>query len=631
MDVNAEAARYVDAAAKEVPDVAAALAGARDICAERIAEHADIRQLVREGLAKDGTLRVTKLKEHAEAVTKFDMYASFEEPVAKIPSHRYLAIRRGETDGVLSAGFHLEGEPLLAKIRHVIHVNGASPWASELLHAAEDAYKRLVLPSAEVDQRIDLKMQSDRAAVDVFAQNLRELLLGAPYGTKTVLGIDPGQRTGCKCALVDATGKLLSHEVLYLVQGKDAVERSKSTLRALCKGRDVCAIAIGDGTHGRETEQFVREFLAAEGMTNVLCVAVSEAAARRERPFRERSRAGRIPGFGFDGPGSREHRSASSGSARGARENRSEEHRRRTVPTRRVPAAPCQEARRGRGELREPSRRGAQHGERAAPRPRRGHRPRRRETHRAAPGRARSLPEPQGALEGRRHRPADVRASGGVPKSQRRRASARCERRAPGTLRRGRAHGGGSRRPARLLLVGNANALSKVNKESYFGDGVGEFTMNDIVQELGRPGRDPRATFEPPKFRDDVRTMDDLRPGMDLEGVVTNVTAFGAFVNVGVHQDGLVHVSKLSDRFVRDPSDVVKVGDKLKVRVLEVDLERKRISLSAKTEDFGKKYPEAPFANFRDVTVGEQGRKSAAGPRIKVRVVNAHACTDVRE
>jgi len=258
-----EAEKFVDAA-KEVPNAVAALAGARDICAERIAENADVRKLVREAYMRDGVIRVKKNEEHEGKATKFDTYATFEGSVAGMPSHRYLAIRRGEAEGVLRASVDLDGETQLGPIAKMVGVDGSSPWAGELGKAVADAYKRLLAPSVQIDVRVEMKQISDRGAVDVFAQNLRELLLAAPFGRHTVLGIDPGQRTGCKCAIVDDTGKLLANETIYLVQGDGAVEKAKKTIRDLCRKYGVGAVAICKGTHGRQTENFLRDSAVRE-------------------------------------------------------------------------------------------------------------------------------------------------------------------------------------------------------------------------------------------------------------------------------------------------------------------------------------------------------------------------------
>jgi uncharacterized protein len=577
-NVAAEAARFVDGG-RGVPDVDAALAGAQDICAERIAEHADVRRLVREALATRGTVRVTKTKAFREKNTKFDSYASFEEPISKIPSHRYLAIRRGETEGVLDVSLHSPPEPVLQGIRRLVRVNDRSPWGPLLVHAIEDSFKRLLRPSAEADQSAALKEAADRGAVAVFAPNLKELLLAAPYGAKAVLGIDPGQRTGCKCAVVDGTGKLLEHAVLYLVQGEGALEQAKTKLLGLCKKHHVSAVAVGNGTHGRETEQFVREVLAKAGLSGVPCVSVSESGAsiysasdvaREEFPDLDLTVRGAIS------------------IARRLQDPLAELVK---VDPKSIGVGQYQH------DVSQPllakklddvvescvnlvgvelNTASALLLSRVAG---------------IGPTTAERIVRHRNAHGAFRSKKALLEVSGIGP---------RTFEQAAGFLRvRGGAHPldasavhperyGTVERMAKDLgvelgaLVGNTNALGKIQKSRYFGEGLGEFTLNDIIAELAKPGRDPRASFEPPRFRDDVRTLGDLKPGMELQGVVTNVTAFGAFVDVGVHQDGLVHISRLSDRFVKDPNAVVKVGDRLTVWVLEVDLERKRISLSAR-------------------------------------------------
>jgi uncharacterized protein len=275
---EAAAAAFVDAA-KEVPDVMAALAGARDICSERIADTAEVRALVRETTAQTGVLRVSKSKDFADKPTKFDTYADYEEPVSKMPSHRVLAIRRGEAENVLSAGIAIDVPALLSQMSAKVGLGKKGPWAGELEKALTDAYKRLLAVSSEIDVRVEMKLRADKEAVSVFAANLRELLLAAPYGTKAVLGVDPGQRTGCKCAVVDATGKLLEHTTFNLVLGDSSVERARGTLLALVKKHGVAAVAVGNGTHGRETETFVRDTLREAGVPNVLTIPVSESGA----------------------------------------------------------------------------------------------------------------------------------------------------------------------------------------------------------------------------------------------------------------------------------------------------------------------------------------------------------------
>ena len=576
-----EAEAFVDAA-KEVPNVAAALAGARDICAERIAENADVRKLVREAYMRDGAIRVKKNEEHEGKATKFDTYANFDGPVAGMPSHRYLAIRRGEAEGVLRAAVELDGEAQLGPMGKLAGIDGASPWAGEMTKAVADAYKRLVAPSVQIDVRVEMKQISDRAAVDVFAQNLRELLLSAPFGRHAVLGIDPGQRTGCKCAIVDDTGKLLANETIYLVQGDGAIEKAKKTIRDLCRKYGVHAVAVGNGTHGRETEQFVRDVLVAEGLKEVLCLPVSEAGAsvysasdvaRDEFPDLDLTVRGAIS------------------IARRLQDPLAELVK---IDPKSIGVGQYQHdvyqvlLAKKLDEVVEScvNMVGVELNTASAPLLAR------------VAGIGSSLAkkivahrDAHGAFSSRK-KLLDVQGLG--PKT-----FEQCA----GFLRiRGGEHplDGSAVHPERYALVekiatdlgvpvaslvGDMKLVGRIDPKRYVGSDVGEFTLNDIVNELKKPGRDPRAVFEPPKFRDDVRTMDDLKVGMELEGIVTNVTAFGAFVDVGVHQDGLVHVSQLADKFVKDPSDVVKVGDKIKVRVMEIDMARKRISLSARKND----------------------------------------------
>jgi uncharacterized protein len=561
-----------------------ALAGACDICAERIAESSDARKLVRDAYVSEGSIKVTKEREYEGKATKFDTYSSFDELIATIPSHRFLAIRRGEGEGVLRVALDLDPSQVLPKVERVANIQRSSPWATELTKAAHDAYKRLLTPAIQSDVRIDLKLKADRDAIDVFAQNLRELLLAAPYGTKSVLGIDPGQRTGCKCVVVDDTGKLLEHTVLYLVQGAEAVERSRRTLRELCRKHQVRAVAVGNGTHGRETEMFVREVLTAEGLGEICCVAVSEAGAsiysaseiaREEFPELDLTVRGAISiARRFQDPlaelvkvdpksigvGQYQHDVYQPFLAKKLDEVVESCVNLVGVEVN-TASAPLLSRVAGIGSSL--AKKIVQY----------------RDDHGAFTSRKELLDVPGLGPRAFEQAAGFLRIRGGLQPLD---ASAVHPERYPLVERMASDLG-----VPVDTLIGDTKAVDRIKADKYLGGDVGTFTLNDILVELKKPGRDPRASFEPPKFRDDVRTMADLKIGMELEGVVTNVTAFGAFVDVGVHQDGLVHVSKLSDRFVKDPSQVVKVGDKLQVRVMEVDLERKRISLSARKDDRG--------------------------------------------
>jgi uncharacterized protein len=600
-----EAAPFVKG---EVTDAAMALAGARDICAERISEDAAVRKLLREAFAKEGVIRSSKNEEHVGKTTKFDMYETFEEAIATIPSHRYLAIRRGETEGVLRAQITIDADRVLPQMERMAKVEPKSPWAMELVKATHDAYKRLLLPSVESDVRVDLKLQSDRGAVDVFALNLRQLLLAAPFGTRTVLGIDPGQRTGCKWVVVDDTGKLLEHGLVNLVQGDHALERARIELRAAFKKYTPAAIAVGNGTHGRETEDFVKDILKTEGLREVVCVPVSESGAsiysasdvaREEFPDLDLTVRGAISiARRLQDPlaelvkldpksiGVGQYQHDVYQALLGRKLDEVVESCVNAVGVElNLASAPLLAKVAGIGQTL--AKKIVQH----------------RNEHGAFKSRKALLEVPGLGPRTFEQCAGFVRVRGGEHPLD---ASAVHPERYALVEK----IAGDLGVPV-ASLIANDNAIGKIDPKKYVGGDVGEFTLADIVAELKKPGRDPRASFEPPKFRDDVRTMQDLQPGMELEGVVTNVTAFGAFVDVGVHQDGLVHVSKLSDRFVKDPNDAVKVGDKLKVHVLEVDLVRKRISLSARTDDRGGTSSPRPPT----VQQGQQGRPQGSAPR----------------
>ena len=568
---------------KEVPDVAAALAGARDIVAERIAEDADVRRHARETYFKEGQIEVSKVGEHQDKVTKFDAYANFAEPLGQIPSHRYLAIRRGETEGVLRASLAIDKEALTERVAKQ-RVRAASPWAGQMALAVKDAVSRLLVHSVEVDVRVELKLSADKAAIDVFAKNLRELLLAAPLGTRYVLGIDPGQRTGCKCVVVDETGKLLEHETVYLVQGDASVERAKHTLKAMLARHPIVAIAIGNGTHGRETEAFARDVLREIGAPSAAgepcVVSVSEAGAsiysasdvaREEFPDLDLTIRGAVSIarrlqdplaelVKLDpksiGVGQYQHDVFQAFLAKKLDE----------VVESCVNGVGVELNLASASLLSRVAGLGASLAKRIV-----------------------AYRNEKGAFKSRR---ALLEVPGMGPKTYEQAAGFVRVRAGEHPLDASAVHPERYELVERIAkdlgvpvvsLVGNAEILRRIDRARYQAGDVGSFTLDDIFAELLRPGRDPREEFQPPKFRDDVRTLEDLKPGMLLEGVVTNVTAFGAFVDVGVHQDGLVHVSQLADRFVKDPSLEVKVGDKVNVRVLEVDLVRKRIALTRKS------------------------------------------------
>jgi uncharacterized protein len=566
-----------------------ALSGARDIVAEACAEIAEVRTFARELFANEGVLAVEKAPD-VNGPTKFESYYDFRETCRTIPSHRYLAVRRGESENVLRATIEVEPDRALGTIARVMKRNGASPWAGQLDLAIADSWKRLIVPSVESDVRVQMKLRADRDAVDVFAQNLRSLLLAPPLGARAVIGIDPGQRTGCKVAVVDSTGKLLEHTVLYLVQGDEALERSRKTLAGLVAKYKPMAVAVGNGTHGRETESFVREVLRAAAVDGVFPVMVNEAGAsvysasdvaRDEFPDLDLTVRGAISiarrlqdplaelvkvDPKSIGVGQYQHDVSQTLLAKKLDEV-VESCVNQVGVELNTASAPLLARVAGIG--------GSIARRIVAYRDARGAFASRRALHEVPGLGPKTFEQCAGFL---RIRGAENPLDQSAVHPERYAVVERM------------AHDLGASVSA---LVGDATLAARIDWKRYVSGDLGEPTLRDIVDELKKPGRDPRKTFEPPKFRDDVRTLEDLKPGMSLEGVVTNVTAFGAFVDVGVHQDGLVHVSQLADRFVRDPNEVVRAGDKIHVRVLEVDLVRKRISLTAKRGEIPAR-PNAP-------------------------------------
>jgi uncharacterized protein len=575
-----EAAAFV-ALDKEVPSAAAALQGARDIVAETLAENADARARVRGAFAAHGVLVTEKAAGLGDAPTKFEQYYSFAEPLKSIPSHRFLAIRRGERENVLRARIDIEPEPLLRELCAVLGRRQASPFAGELDQAVEDGFKRLLAPSVENDLRVELKLRSDREAVDVFADNLRNLLMAAPLGGQNVLGLDPGLRTGCKFVAVDATGKFLAETVLHLAKGAGAEQAAKLLLLEYVRKYAPRAIAIGNGTGGREAERFVRATLKEAGLTDVTVVQVNEAGAsvysasevaREEHPDLDVTVRGALSiARRLQDPLAELVKIDPK--AIGVGQYQHDVHQPLLAKKLDEVVESCVNGV------------GVELNTASAPLLARvsGVGPslakkivKFREQHGGFPARARLLDVPGLGPRAYEQAAGFLRVTRGEHPLD---ASAVHPERYELVARIAKDLGLGLPE-----LIGNAAALERIELQKYLGDGVGEPTLRDILTELKKPGRDPRADFEPPKFREDVEKLEDLTPGMQLEGVVTNVTAFGAFVDVGVHQDGLVHLSQLADRFIKDPSEVVKVGDKIKVRVLEVDLARKRIALSARSD-----------------------------------------------
>lgn len=579
-DPLAEASAFVDpAAGVEAEDDA--LAGARDIVAEVVAETATIRAFVRRAFLEQGTLLGTapKKKRGLAEAAKFRDYFDYSEPVRSIPSHRFLALRRGERDGFLRVKIGADDERLVVRALRVMGINPRSPFAGQLGMAVEDSYKRLIKRSVSNDVLAELKRRADATAIEVFAQNLRHLLLAPPGGPRRILAVDPGLRTGCKTVALDETGALVANVTLFISGGAAARDRAAEDLVTLVERWRPFAVVVGNGTGGREAEAFARRTLSRAGRKDVLVVSVNESGAsiysasdlaREEFPDLDLTVRGAISiGRRFQDPLAELVKIDPKSIGVGQYQHDVEQG-----PLSSVLGEVVESCVNGVGvELNTASASLLSYVAGLS---------------KALSKRIVARRNEQGPFATRREL---LKVSGLGPKTFEQAAGFLRIQGAQNPLDASGVHperyGLVETIAARLgvglhELVGRSELVKEIRIRDYIDDTVGELTMRDIVDELSKPGRDPRQAFEAPSFRDDVNSLSDLTEGMVLEGVVTNVTAFGAFVDLGVHQDGLVHISQLADRFVRDPHAEVHAGQRLRVRVLSVDLARKRISLSAK-------------------------------------------------
>ncbi len=562
---------------KEVPDEQSALDGACDIVAEQWAEQVEVRQwLLQE--ARKGRMESQVKRGKKEEGSKFEPYFDHSEPVQRMPSHRFLAMMRGEAEGILRVGIALEDEALTRQLQSKLVVNPRFEFHADLLKTAHDAYERLLKPATEAALLAQLKEAADQEAIEVFVRNLRELLLAPAAGPQVTLALDPGFRTGCKVAVVDGTGKVVAHTAIYPTPPKSDTKGAASTLKQLITKHAVRLIAIGNGTASRETDAFVAAFLKEEGLS-IPRVMVNESGASiysaselaaKEYPHLDVTIRGAVSiAHRLQDPlaelvkidpksigvGQYQHDVNQTSLKKSL--DREVESCVNSVGVDLNTASPSL--------LSYVAGIGPKLAERIVEyRDEHGQFTSRKELCEVPKLGAKAFQQAAGFLRIRGGKnPLDNSAV--HPESY-----YVVERMAKklGTT------------PA--SLVGNATLTTKLDPKEFVDDKVGLPTVQDILGELAKPGRDPRDEFRIAKFADGVNEVSDLKPNMTLEGVVTNVTRFGAFVDIGVHQDGLVHISELSNTFVQDPSDVVSVGDIIRVKVLEVDVQRKRISLSKK-------------------------------------------------
>lgn len=584
-DLEAFAKSFIDNG-KGVADMQEALDGARDIIAEWVSENAEARKKLRDLFWREGTIASKVMKGKEVDGQKFKDYFEWSEPIAKTPSHRLLALRRGEKEGVLALDILPEEESAISLLERQF-VKSENVAGEQVKLAIKDSYKRLLRPTLETEIRMESKMKADEEAIKVFASNLKELLLTAPLGQKNVLALDPGFRSGCKVVCLDRQGKLIHHDVIYPHEPQREATKSAMLIKNLCEKYAVEAIAIGNGTASRETETFVKKIGLPH---NIIVMMVNESGAsvysasdvaREEFPDKDVTVRGAVSigrrlvdplaelvkidaksigvgqyqhdvdqtklKQGLDdvviscvnsvgvevNTASKELLSYVSGLTPALARN-IVEYRNQNGPFK------------SREELTKVTRFGEKVFEQAA-------------------GFLR-IREAENPLDASAVHPESYPIVNQMAKDL------NC------TVK---------------DLMSSVELRRKLDLKNYITEKTGLPTLTDIITELEKPGRDPRKVFEVFSFTEGVNTIADLTVGMKLPGIVTNVTNFGAFVDIGVHQDGLVHISHLGDKFIKDPKEVVAVQQKVNVTVVEVDVARKRIGLSMKSDPFAE-IPQQP-------------------------------------
>jgi len=582
LDLEEEASKYVDSE-KEVNSVEEALQGARDIIAEWINEHVELRKKMRDLFIEEGTFVSKVIPGKEEEAIKYKDYFDWSEPIKTAPSHRVLAMRRGEKELFLMLDSCPEELSAVALMERMVLKNEANSTVEQVRMAIKDCYKRLLKPSMETEVRLYTKKKADEEAIKVFAENLRQLLLAAPLGEKSVMAIDPGFRTGCKTVCLGPQGQLLSYDTIFPNEPQRKTTEAGSTIRHLVAQHQVQAIAIGNGTASRETEAFVKSLgLPKEiiiTMVNESGASIYSASevAREEFPDYDLTVRGAVSiGRRLMDPlaelvkidpksigvGQYQHdvdQSALKNSLDdtvmscvngvGVEVNTASKQLltyvsglgpvlAQNIVSYRNEHGPFK----SRSDIKKVPRLGEKAFEQAA-------------------GflRIRNAKNPldASAVHPERYELVEKMANDlGVSLSD---------------------------------LMSSEELRSKIILKNYVSETVGLPTLQDIMEELSKPGRDPRETFEVFNFQDGVNEISDLKVGMKLPGIITNITKFGAFVDIGVHQDGLVHLSHLADRYVNDPAEVVHVNQKVEVTVMEVDIPRKRIGLSMKSDPFAER------------------------------------------
>ncbi|SIN83439.1 Tex family protein [Algoriphagus halophilus] len=605
--LESEAEKFVDQE-KEVSNVEEALQGARDIMAEWINEHAELRQKMRKLFLEQGVFSSKVIPGKEQEAIKYKDYFDWSEPIHSAPSHRVLAMRRGEKELFLMLDAVPEEALALAQMEKMILADEANTSVDQVKLAIKDCYKRLLKPSMETEIRLLTKKKADEEAIKVFTENLKQLLLGAPLGQKSVMAIDPGFRTGCKLVCLGPQGQFLHYEAIYPHEPQRRTAEAGMSIKGLVEKYSIQAIAIGNGTAGRETETFVKSLGLPK---SVIVTMVNEAGAsiysasdvaREEFPDLDLTVRGAVSiGRRLMDPLAElvkiDPKSIGVGQYQHDVDQNALKHALDDTVMSAVNGVGVEVNTASKQLLTYVSGLGPVLAQNII-----------EFRNENGPFKSRSQLKKVPRLGDK----AYEQAAGFLRISE-----------AKHPLDRSAVH------PERYDLVekmaqdvnasvsdlmSSEELRSKIILKNYVSETVGLPTLQDILDELAKPGRDPRETFEVFAFEESVNSIGDLKTGMKLPGVVTNITAFGAFVDVGVHQDGLVHLSHLADRFVKDPNEIVTVNQKVMVTVMEVDIPRKRIGLSMKSDPFaerGKKMEKTQHKPKRKEEEGTMAEKLA--------------------
>ena len=575
-DLAAEADKYIDAE-KGVNSAEEALSGARDIIAETISENAEIRAQLRDMFMNKGSFQAKVVPGKEEAGIKYKDYFDWTEPVKTAPSHRVLAMRRGEKEEILYLDIMPpEDEAVVLLDRTFVTANNSS--SDQIRLAIADGYKRLLKPSMETEARLLTKKKADEEAIRVFAENARQLLLAAPLGQKRVMAVDPGFRTGCKVVCLDEQGKLLEYTAIFPHTGVGQAREAEKTVKQLFDTYKIEAIAIGNGTAGRETETFIRN-LQLPGVTMVMVnesgasIYSASEVAREEFPDKDVTVRGAVSiGRRLMDPLAELVKIDPKSIGVGQYQHDVDQNKLQTslddTVISCVNAVGVELNTASKQVLAYVSGLGPQLAQNIVDYRNQNGAFKHREQLKKVPRLGEKAFEQAAGFLRIQGSDNPLEASGVHP--ERYSLVQQMAKDSNATIK---------------DLMTNDKLRKSIPLQKYASDKVGLPTLNDIMAELAKPGRDPREQFEAFSFTEGVNEIKDLKVGMKLPGIVTNITNFGAFVDIGVHQDGLVHLSQITNRFIKDPNEILKVHQQVEVTVTEVDVNRKRISLSMKSDE----------------------------------------------